>query len=69
MRHVEALGKTLTPKIKPDSVHPHSPALQYLLKQGEECLLNDSYRFPGPLQYFGEKELIDQRPLTLLWES
>ncbi|AGW38071.1 diphosphate--fructose-6-phosphate 1-phosphotransferase [Chlamydia pecorum PV3056/3] len=69
MMHVEALGKTLTPKIKTDSVHPHSPALQYLLKQGEECLLNDSYRFPGPLQYFGEKELIDQRPLTLLWES
>ncbi|WP_201456993.1 diphosphate--fructose-6-phosphate 1-phosphotransferase [Chlamydia sp. 17-3921] len=69
MMHIENRCGVATPVIKTDSVHPNTPALQHLLKQGEDCLINDFYRFPGPLQYFGNEELVDQRPLTLLWEN
>ena len=55
--------------IKTDSVSPYSPMVQYLHKMKGACLLEDLYRFPGPLQYFEEQALVDQRPLTLLWEK
>ncbi|WP_348662670.1 diphosphate--fructose-6-phosphate 1-phosphotransferase [Chlamydia vaughanii] len=58
-----------TPVIKTDSVNPNAPAVQYLLKQSDMYLMEDHYCFPGPLQYFGEEKLVDQRPLTLLWET
>ncbi|BAE81165.1 pyrophosphate--fructose 6-phosphate 1-phosphotransferase beta chain [Chlamydia felis Fe/C-56] len=58
-----------TPVIKTDSVNPNAAEVQYLLNQSDTCLMEDLYCFPGPLQYFSEEQLIDQRPLTLLWES
>ncbi|AAF39325.1 diphosphate--fructose-6-phosphate 1-phosphotransferase [Chlamydia muridarum str. Nigg] len=69
MMHLEKRFNEETPVIKTDSVSPHSPMVQYLHKIKEACLLEDLYRFPGPLQYFEEQALIDQRPLTLLWEK
>lgn len=58
-----------TPVIKTDSVNPHSAAVAHLSKHYEQHLLHDHYYFPGPLQYFRETSLLDQRPLTLLWEA
>ncbi|ANH78939.1 diphosphate--fructose-6-phosphate 1-phosphotransferase [Candidatus Chlamydia sanziniae] len=69
MMHIENRCGAQTTVIKTDSVNPYAPAVQYLIQQSNSCLLEDLYRFPGPLQYFGKKELVDQRPLTLLWES
>ncbi|ACZ33144.1 diphosphate--fructose-6-phosphate 1-phosphotransferase [Chlamydia pneumoniae LPCoLN] len=69
MMHLENRCGTETPVIKTDSVDPKSPAVQHLLQQSDSCLVEDLYRFPGPLQYFGKEELIDQRPLTFLWEN
>ncbi|MBQ8498356.1 diphosphate--fructose-6-phosphate 1-phosphotransferase [Chlamydia sp.] len=69
MMHIEKRFNEETPVIKTDSVSPNSAAVQYLHIKREVCLLKDSYRFPGPLQYFQEQALVDQRPLTLLWEK
>ncbi|CRH42561.1 Pyrophosphate--fructose 6-phosphate 1-phosphotransferase [Chlamydia trachomatis] len=69
MMHLEKRFNQETPVIKTDSVSPDAPMAKYLHKMKEICLLEDSYRFPGPLQYFEEQALVDQRPLTLLWEK
>ncbi|SPN73318.1 6-phosphofructokinase,diphosphate--fructose-6-phosphate 1-phosphotransferase,diphosphate--fructose-6-phosphate 1-phosphotransferase,Phosphofructokinase [Chlamydia serpentis] len=69
MMHIESRCGIKTPVIKTDLVNPEAPAVQYLLKQSDSCLIEDLYCFPGPLQYFGQEELIDQRPLTLIWEN
>ena len=69
MMHLEKRFNEETPVIKTDSVSPYSPMVQYLHKMKGACLLEDMYRFPGPLQYFEEQALVDQRPLTLLWEK
>ncbi|EPJ33342.1 fructose-6-P Phosphotransferase domain protein, partial [Chlamydia psittaci 06-1683] len=66
MQLEQRLGEEI-PVIKTDSVNPNAPEVQYLLNQSDTCLMEDLYSFPGPLQYFGEERLIDQRPLTLSW--
>ncbi|EPP35539.1 diphosphate--fructose-6-phosphate 1-phosphotransferase [Chlamydia ibidis] len=68
MMCVETRLGAATPVIKTDSVDPESAAAQYLLRLKDTCLYEDAYQFPGPLQYFQDTRLIDQRPLTLLWE-
>ena len=66
---VEDRCGTPTPVIKANFVNPNAPAVQHLLNHGDAHLMEDHYRFPGPLQYFSEEQTIDQRPLTLLWEA
>ncbi|AQT77229.1 diphosphate--fructose-6-phosphate 1-phosphotransferase [Chlamydia gallinacea] len=69
MMQLEDRCGTPTPVIKANFVNPNAPAVQHLLNHGDAHLMEDHYRFPGPLQYFSEEQTIDQRPLTLLWEA
>lgn len=66
MMRVEKRNNELTPVIKTENVNPESKAVEFLEKKREECLIQDLYSFPGPLQYYQEKSPADQRPLILL---
>jgi pyrophosphate--fructose-6-phosphate 1-phosphotransferase len=41
------------------------PYLTYL-KQKEAWKIEDSYIFPGPIQFFGDPQLTDKRPISIL---
>lgn len=56
------------PIINIEDIHPESRPLSYLKAKQEVCLMEDAYRFPGPLQYYQETTKADQRPLILLKE-
>jgi len=41
------------------------PAMWFFQRNRDEWKVNDCYRFPGPLQYFGPADLCDEPPLIL----
>jgi len=45
------------------------PAMWFFQRNRDEWKVNDSYRFPGPLQYFGPAELCDEPPLILQYRQ
>ncbi|HSX12717.1 MAG TPA: diphosphate--fructose-6-phosphate 1-phosphotransferase, partial [Rhabdochlamydiaceae bacterium] len=41
----------------------------YFKQQRDSWALKDQYRFPGPIQFFGDPELTDTIPLTMTLET
>ena len=55
--------------IKKALVELDKPPFQKLLHSREEWSVNDSYVYPGSIQYFGPPEVCDQSNLTLSLEN
>merc|ERR1711907_835926 len=53
-----------TPVIKKSLVNMTDPALMYFLQNEEKWALNDCYRYVGPRQFFGPREITDIPPMT-----
>ncbi len=51
--------------IKKALVDLNGKAFSYLKKNQEKWEISDNYRYPGPIQYFGSKEITDALPLSL----
>ena len=46
-------------------VELNGKGFRFLKDSRDEWALNDHYRYPGPIQFFGERELTDVIPMTL----
>ncbi len=44
-------------------------AFQFFAENRKSWAEEDHYRYPGPIQYFGEAEMVDGIPLTMQIES
>lgn len=69
MMHLEKNRHEEVLVMKTSDIPPESRALTSLMEKQETCLIEDIYRFPGPLQYYQEQIDADKRPLILLKES
>jgi diphosphate-dependent phosphofructokinase len=58
-----------TPVIKKALVELDSAPFRAFESDREDWALNDSYLFPGPIQYFGPPEVCDAPTRTLALES
>lgn len=57
------------PVIKKALVEMDRPVFKYLCKKREEWKRNDAYVYPGPIQYFGPREVSDKSTMTLVLEK
>lgn len=57
------------PVIQKALVDLNGKAFQFFKEHRRHWAHEDHYRYPGPIQFFGEKELVDSIPLTLVLES
>ena len=53
------------PVIHKGLVNVQSPAFRYFCSQRDRWLVEDAYRYPGPIQYSGDRQLTDAPPLSL----
>ncbi|MCB1119603.1 MAG: 6-phosphofructokinase [Chlamydiia bacterium] len=65
MMHREERHGTQKPVIKKALVDLNGPAFHAFAKLRDTWLLDDHYQNPGPIQFFGPKELTHSRPLSL----
>lgn len=56
------------PVIQKALVNMQGKAFQFFAEHREEWAEGDLYRFPGPIQFFGEAEMVDGIPLTMQLE-
>lgn len=56
------------PVIQKALVELEGKPFQKFKKHRESWKLDDDYCYPGPIQYFGDEELVDVKPLTLVLE-
>lgn len=56
------------PVIQKALVDLHGKPYQFFAENREKWGIEDHYRFPGPIQFFGEAELVNGIPLTMLIE-
>ncbi|MCX7625933.1 MAG: diphosphate--fructose-6-phosphate 1-phosphotransferase [Candidatus Sumerlaeaceae bacterium] len=59
----------LKPVIKKALVELDSPAFKYFAKHRDMWSVEDAYKSPGPIQYFGPPEICDSRNITMLLEA
>ncbi len=64
--HMESRKGVRKPVIRKALVDLHGPVFGKLLEHREEWAMEDSYRFPGGIQYFGPPEVTDRPTETLL---
>jgi len=57
-----------TPVIRKALVDLNGKPFQTFAAQREKWAVEDDYRFPGPIQYFGPSEICDAPTLTLQLE-
>ncbi len=57
------------PVIQKGLVDLKGPAFTHFKKQAQKWMLEDNYCFPGPIQFFGDPDLTERIPLTLLLEQ
>ena len=61
-------GKT-KPVIQKALVDLEGKAFQFFADHRQEWALKDAYRFAGPIQFFGESEMVDGVPITMQLEN
>ena len=59
----------MKPVIKKTLVDLNGPAFKAFEKERDNWILTDQYRYPGPMQYFGDEEIIDSVPILLHLET
>jgi diphosphate-dependent phosphofructokinase len=68
MMNLETRHGEETPVIKKALVDPQRRAFKYYSDHREKWATTDSYRFVGPIQYYGPKDLTDQVPMIVMAE-
>ncbi len=63
--HLEKRQGKEKPVIQKALVDLKSPPYQQFAKMRQAWEMEDDYQYPGPIQFFGDKELTDSVPLTL----
>jgi len=69
MLHMETRKGKPTPVIRKALVELDGKPFKYFAENRESWALNDEYRFPGPIQYFGPSEVADAPTITLSLEK
>ncbi|HXF28761.1 MAG TPA: diphosphate--fructose-6-phosphate 1-phosphotransferase, partial [Chlamydiales bacterium] len=69
MLHIEERHGVQKAVIQKALVELNKKPFQYYETIRESCIINDNYRQPGPIQFFGAKELTDSTPMSLQLES
>jgi pyrophosphate--fructose-6-phosphate 1-phosphotransferase len=69
MLHMETRKGKPTPVIRKALVELDGEPFKYFAANRENWALNDEYRFPGPIQYFGPSEVADASTITLALEK
>ncbi len=67
--HLEKRKGKLKPVIRKALVDLHSRPFHYFSQAREQWREQDHYKYPGPMQYFGEEAVCNVRPLTLQLEQ
>jgi pyrophosphate--fructose-6-phosphate 1-phosphotransferase len=67
--HIEVRKGKEKPVIQKALVDLKAKPFDYFRQQRDCWKLKDEYRYPGPVQFFGDKKLTDRITLTLLLES
>lgn len=65
MMHFEERKGKQKAVIRKALVNLSAPSVQKLFREREKWRIEDHYRYPGPIQYFGEMECCDVIPVTL----
>ncbi len=65
MMNIETRHGQSKPVIRKALVDLKSKAFKSLEKNREDWANNDDYSYPGPIQYFGDKEISDTIPMIL----
>ncbi len=65
LMHLEKRGEKMKPVIQKALVDLKGSAYKHFEKARERWATEDLYRFPGPIQFYGEEELINSLPLTM----
>lgn len=65
LMHLEMRSGSLKPVIQKALVDLKDAPFAYFEKERDSWALEDDYRFPGPIQFFGDKRLTDSIPLSL----
>lgn len=68
MIHLEERGGKTKPVIKKALVELKGKPFKAFESQRESWILNDDYQYPGPIQFFGPRELTDGITMTLQLE-
>lgn len=69
MLHMETRKGKPTPVIRKALVELDGKPFQYFAANRDNWAINDEYRFPGPIQYFGPSEVADAPTITLALEK
>lgn len=69
LMHFELRKGKRKPVIRKALVDLEGPVFQEFAKRREGWMMEDDYRYPGPMQFFGPEELTDSITMTLRLES
>ncbi|MES2344981.1 MAG: diphosphate--fructose-6-phosphate 1-phosphotransferase [Chlamydiota bacterium] len=69
LMHLEMRKGKMKPVIQKALVNLKGNPFQRFSRIREDLMLQDTYRFPGPMQFFGNKSLTDTIPITLIEET
>ncbi len=69
MMHVEERAGKKKPVIQKAHVDLNDEPFKFFASHRKEWALNDNYRFPGPIQYFGPETLTNETTFTLQLEK
>ncbi len=69
LMHLEERKGTLKPVIRKALVDLHQAPFQYFAKNRAKWQIEDHYQYVGPIQYFGQPQLVETTTLTLSLEN
>lgn len=69
LMNMEKRKGEMKPVIKKALVDLKGAAFKQFERERDNWILGDAYRYPGPMQYFGEEEIIDATPTLLHLET
>lgn len=68
LMHLELRKGKIKPVIQKALVDLNGPAFKLFASKREAWTFQDHYRFPGPIQFFGDQALTGTLPLTLMYD-